>query len=368
MQRERLPDRFDGWDSHNSVALAFDANGLLHVAANMHASKLNYFRAPAPDKLPVRAAMTGRDDDFVTYPQFLKSADGPLLFIYRAGRSGDGAWKVNRWDGRNWATLTPEPFLSESRLRPQRQRLSIALRRVARRIHSSRHCMAADNRRGDECRNLVCEDEGFCDVVRSERSRAEAATVAGNDRTRAAYGPQCGLLNNAKVSVDARGRPAIVFTRYDKQGRNTVELMVGENGSWRNVPVATAERATPVRGTGSLGATVALAEVDFSHAERPALYYRFPDGAGTRVALEPATLAVSCTEKPSADIFGKFFDRPIPTMRPQLLSVGSQATLVWAAQPANNDRQPDCTPTAPLACKPPPSTLKLLIDQPTGAP
>src|SRR5690606_37217607 len=37
-----------GWDSHNSIALAIDRAGHLHVAANMHRDPLNYFRTTQP--------------------------------------------------------------------------------------------------------------------------------------------------------------------------------------------------------------------------------------------------------------------------------------------------------------------------------
>jgi hypothetical protein len=368
VQRDRLPDRFDGWDSHNSVALAFDADGLLHVAANMHASKLNYFRAPAPDKAPVRATMTGRDDAFVTYPQFLKSADGPLLFIYRSGRSGDGAWKVNRWDGRAWATVTQEPFLAS---RGFGRNVSAYPSRFMVSPDGYIHLAIVWRLTTDAATNVEISYAKTRDFVSwfDHSGRRLKLPLSPETTERVLHtGQNAGLLNNAKVSVDARGRPVIVFTRFDKQNRNTVELLIGENGGWRNVLVATAERSSPVSGTGSLPNTVALAEVDFSQPERPILYYRFPGQSGVRVALDPATLNPACTEKPAPDGLGPFFDRPIPTMRPQILPVGPQARLVWTAQPANNDRQPACTAAAPLACKPPPSTLKLLIDRQAGAP
>lgn len=368
LQRDRLPDRFDGWDSHNSVALAFDSDGLLHVAADMHASKLNYFRSPAAGKLPVRATMTGHDDAFVTYPQFLKSADGPLLFVYRSGRSGDGAWKVNRWDGRAWTTVTREPFLAG---RGFGRNVSAYPSRFTVSHDGYIHLAIVWRLTADAATNVEISYAKTRDFVSwfDRTGRKLKLPLSPETTERVLHtGDNAGLLNNARVSVDGRGRPAIVFTRFDKQGRNTVELLVGETGGWRNVPVATAQRGYPVRGTGSLPNTVALTEVDFTQAERPILYYRFPGQSGVRIALDPSTLEPVCTEKPALDVLGQFFDRPIPTMRPQILPVGPRARLVWSAQPANNDRQPACTATAPLACKPPPSTLKLLIDREAGPP
>lgn len=363
--RQKLPSRFGGWDSHNSVALAVDRNGLLHVAANMHAEQLNYFRSAAPGQPLARVSMTTSDDDLVTYPQFVTTSDGDLLFFYRAGRSGNGTWKVNRWDGQRWTGLSREPFLSD--------------RGFGRSVsgYPSRFAVAADGYihlaivwrlTTDAATNVRLSYAKTRDFVRwfdSQNRPLKFPLSAEATETVLHTGPNAGLLNNAKVSLDPRGRPVIVFTRQDAAGRNTVELAIADGGQWRFVLAETSERGVDVKGTGSLPNTVALSEVDFSRPDRPAMYYRFPGTAGVRDVLDPATLAPACIEKVASEVTAKLADRPIPTMRPQALTIDREATLVWSAQPANQDRAPPCTEVAPLACKPPPSTLKLVIG---GAP
>jgi hypothetical protein len=174
-------------------------------------------------------------------------------------------------------------------------------------------------------------------------------------------GPNAGLLNNAKVSIDPRGRPVIVFTRQSAQGFNTVEAAVADGAGWSLSTVATAGRITPVKGTGSLPETVAFSEADFSVPHRPTLYYRFPQAQGVQQALDPSTLAIVCTVKSRADNRFKLADRPIATTVPQMQTIDDAAELIWSAQPAHNDRPYECTADAPSACKPPPSTLKLVV-------
>lgn len=362
VERQQLPTRFAGWDSHNSVAMALDRNGILHVAANMHAARLNYFRSTGPDEPLAEATIAGTDTDLVTYPQFLNSADGDLLFIYRSGKSGDGEWKVNRWDGRIWAGTGDRPILSN---RGFGHHVSGYPSRFAIAADGYVHLAIVWRLTADAATNVrisYAKTRDFISWFDSRGQRLAAPLSPETTETVLHSGPNAGLLNNVKIALDARGRPVITFTRQDAQGHNTVELMIGDRGQWQQVLIATSEHGIPVKDTGSLPDTVALSEVDFSRANRPTLYYRFPGTPGVHQSLDPATLASACQEKPSPDIAAKYIQRPIPTMRPQILPIDKTAVLVWAAQPANNDRQPACTDAAPLACTPPPSPLKLLLD------
>ena len=85
--RTRLPSRYGGWDSHNTIVLAFDSQGRLHVAGNMHASPLVYGRAERPSSLDglKLSPMIGRDEAHATYPYFFLDPEGRLLFLYRSG-------------------------------------------------------------------------------------------------------------------------------------------------------------------------------------------------------------------------------------------------------------------------------------------
>jgi len=53
-----------GWDSHNYVTMAMDREGYLHVAGNMHASPLVYFRSARPydaSSMERVSALTGKN-------------------------------------------------------------------------------------------------------------------------------------------------------------------------------------------------------------------------------------------------------------------------------------------------------------------
>jgi rhamnogalacturonyl hydrolase YesR len=86
-------------NAHNTVSLAIDGAGYLHVAWDHHNNRLNYARSVAPGSLELgpKQPMTGQREDRVTYPAFMRLPDGDLLFFYRDGSSGRGNLVLNRY-------------------------------------------------------------------------------------------------------------------------------------------------------------------------------------------------------------------------------------------------------------------------------
>src|SRR5687768_6196662 len=96
-------------DAHNSISLAIDGSGFLHLAGNSHGTALQYTRSLKPESLemPERSAMIGDAESKVTYPEFYALPNGDLLFFYRDGASGSGNPVLNRYDvkARKWTRL-----------------------------------------------------------------------------------------------------------------------------------------------------------------------------------------------------------------------------------------------------------------------
>jgi hypothetical protein len=110
-----LPSRV-GWDSHNSLTMALDETGNLHLAGNMHVNPLVYFRTRTPgdiatlERIP---SMVGDREDRCTYPAFIAGPRGELTFMYRDGGSGNGRRLFNRYDPatQSWHRLLDRPLL-----------------------------------------------------------------------------------------------------------------------------------------------------------------------------------------------------------------------------------------------------------------
>lgn len=87
-------------DAHNSISIQVDGGGFLHLAWDMHGTKLRYCKSLASGGLDMgpEQAMVGTLETSVTYPQFFRLANGNLLFLYRDGSSGSGDLTLNRYD------------------------------------------------------------------------------------------------------------------------------------------------------------------------------------------------------------------------------------------------------------------------------
>lgn len=91
-------------DGHGVICVAVDADGYLHVAANMHGSAMILRKStaagnPAAWSTPT---MPGTENSQCTYPRFIKRTNGELLLLYRYGSSGSGdevLWVWNRGTG-----------------------------------------------------------------------------------------------------------------------------------------------------------------------------------------------------------------------------------------------------------------------------
>ena len=96
-------------DAHNVISMMVDGDGYLHLSFDHHGNKLNYCKSTAPGALTLgeKEAMTGKDEDDVTYPEFYRMPDGDLLFVYRSGASGRGNLVLNRYDlkSRKWTRV-----------------------------------------------------------------------------------------------------------------------------------------------------------------------------------------------------------------------------------------------------------------------
>ncbi len=106
-----------GWDSHNTVQMFCDRSGCLHIAANMHAVPLIYFRMERPHdpaSLVRIPSLIGDCEEKCTYPRFLSAPDGRMIFHYRNGFSGCGneIYDVYDADSRTWSRLLEQPLTS----------------------------------------------------------------------------------------------------------------------------------------------------------------------------------------------------------------------------------------------------------------
>jgi hypothetical protein len=96
-------------DAHNSISIAVDGDGYLHVSWDHHDTKLRYAKSRSPLSLDLgnEESMTGITEQKVTYPEFYNLPNGNLLFFYRSGSSGRGNMIINSYSvkDKKWSQI-----------------------------------------------------------------------------------------------------------------------------------------------------------------------------------------------------------------------------------------------------------------------
>ena len=87
-------------DEHNGISIVVDGGGFIHISGNHHRVPLNYVRSKVASSITdgwESPGMVGTNETEVTYPKFIRLADGNLLFFYRDGTSSDGDLMLNKY-------------------------------------------------------------------------------------------------------------------------------------------------------------------------------------------------------------------------------------------------------------------------------
>lgn len=293
-----------GWDSHNSITMVIDAQGLLHVAGNMHNNPLRYWRSDIPgeiDGLAQVSAMTGANENSVTYPVFIKSQGGDLSFLYRDGGSGSGNHVINRWnpETRTWSRLLGTNLFSGAS------------------ASGTRSVYFGDNDAGP-----VAGPDGWYHLFWFWRATSDAATTHRVSYMKSltltswltATGtpvtlpvsfdnnpgvivddvPQfAGLINRGQIGFDGQHRPIISYHKHDSTvagGYTQVYNARLENGTW----VVRKTTSWPYRwnfgGQGSLVIRIQLGPVTLQPDGRLTQWYSHWELGRGIMVLDPETL------------------------------------------------------------------------------
>ncbi len=347
----KLPSTL-GWDSHNSVTLALDRDGILHLAGNMHCAPLVYFRSDRPldaSSLHRVKAMTGQHESRVTYPVFLHDRAGRLIFRYRDGRSGNGDDLYNYYDeaSHTWHPLLETPLTSGG----GRMNAYCSVPALG---PDGRFHMVWVWRNTPDC--ATTHDLSYArsdDLVHWTDSAGRPLTLPLTLQTGEVIDPVPpggGLINvNFKLGFDNAGRPVVTYHKYDAHGDLQVYVARHEANGWKIVQVSDWKGYRwNFGGGGSIVVEVTVGAVRPLGQGRLALPYRFPRGAGVWV-LDEATLrpipgATAPPRLPQVPHALAKVQSKFPGMQERIASdkghgaAGTHYVLTWETLPANRDR------------------------------
>lgn len=289
---QRLPSKL-GWDSHNYVTMALDRDLRLHVAGNMHNIPLVYFRSARPldvSSLQQVKSMTGDREAHVTYPVFLKSKSGELVFRYRNGSSGNGDDLYNVYEEKsgNWSKLVDSPLISGE---GERSAYAIPPKQGP---DGRFHLLWVWRDTPDCATNHSLSYARSDDLVHWSDSSGKEVKLPITYQSAEMIDPVPpggGLINmNRELGFDNQGRPVATYHKYDERGDLNAYAARKEGSAWKIVKVSDwRDHHVVFNGGGSIDMPVRVQAVEAIGNGRLTLGYRSEKGSGTWV-LDEATL------------------------------------------------------------------------------
>ncbi len=286
-----------GWDSHNSIVMAVDRAGCLHVTGNMHVRPLLYFRSEKPYDITTLAPvhrMTGEDEARVTYPRFFHDDAGRLLFMYRDGSSGNGRRLINFYNekDRSWRRLIDTPLLSG------RSHDMNAYPRSMQKGPKGWYHLVWMWRDTPDCRTnhdiSYARSRNLKDWETAAGRPVALPITPAHDAVKVDPTPsRAGMINMGfGLGFDTQSRPIIHYHKYDKQGNSQIYLARWEKKCWRIKPVSSWSWRWEFGGGGSVPCKVGARAVRVLPDGRLIQSWSNSHyGSGTWV-LDPETLSV----------------------------------------------------------------------------
>lgn len=344
-KKQALPETV-GWDSHNSITMALDSKGYLHVSGNMHVDSLVYFQASAPydvTSLARKEKLIGDLEGRATYPKFFPAPEGDLIFTYRDGGSGNGNQIYNRYDPdtRQWSRLLDEPLVDG-----EGERNAYIHGPILGPDHYY-HLIWVWRETPDAETNHDLSYARSKDLVHWEQSDGTPQTLPitlENGEIVAPVPVEQGMINgNIEIGFDLEDLPVITYHKFDLLGHTQIYNARREGGAWKSYPLTDWDFRWDFRGRGSLNKRVDVYPIVEEDGKLTQEYYI--DTVGVRKLLvEPEQLSV-VRELAVPQAYPERLERvhsAFPKMQVNLLtnepSEGDLYVLRWETLSRNRDR------------------------------
>lgn len=219
-------------DAHNSISIAVDGDGFLHVSWDHHDTKLRYAvsKTPLGLELGEEQQMTGEEEGKVSYPQFYNLSNGNLLFLYRSGQSGRGRLIANSYDlkDKNWRQI------HQNLIDGQNERNAYWQSTVDQQgnIHLSWVWRETwDVSTNHDIGYAISKDKGLS-WERSNGDKYELPITAQTSEYAWKIPENSSLINQTSMTTDEEGNPFIA-SYWNEQETTQFQIVYLENGIWK---------------------------------------------------------------------------------------------------------------------------------------
>ncbi|MFO7975044.1 MAG: BNR repeat-containing protein [Candidatus Hydrogenedentota bacterium] len=286
----RLPEQVK-WDSHNSITMAVDAAGCIHLSGNMHCVPMVYFKTREPGDITTFERLTSLVGDMeskCTYPKFMTGPNEEFIFTYRHGSSGNGInlYNVYEPESQSWRRLVDGPLLDG---KGEMNAYAVGPELGP---DGWYHMVWVWRDTGDCATNHDLSYARSKDLVHWETSKGEHLALPitiDNGEIVDPVPPGGGIINgNTRLGFDARDRVILSYHKYDDAGNTQIYNVRLEEDGWRIYQASDWEQRWEFSGGGSIGFEVRLSGVSVEDGKL-VQSFRFRESGGT-YELDPDTL------------------------------------------------------------------------------
>lgn len=273
-------------DAHNTISLAVDGRGILHMSWDHHGHPLRYVQSTAPGSLELtdKMPMTGKHETHVTYPEFFNLDDGGLLFLYRDGGSGRGNTMLNRFDARTgkWSVIQHPLISGEGQRNAYTNQIAIDSRGVW-------HISWNWRETGDVATNHdLCyakSADGGQTWMKSTGEKYDLPITQTNAEVVRRIPQKQELSNTTSTVVDSRGRPMFANS-WREPGQDVPQyyLVWYDGKQWRTSQIGGRTTSYRLSGGGTKRKPASRPKLAVDSHDRVFMFFRDAD-RGERVSV-----------------------------------------------------------------------------------
>jgi hypothetical protein len=338
-----------GWDSHNSVTLGIDKDGYLHLSGNMHVNPLTYFRSTKPNDISTLVQvmeMVGTNEKRCTYPHFINTREGALLFHYRDGASGEGNEIYNIWscETKKWNRMLDTPLTDGQGLMNAYQTQPILMEDNWYHVYwvwrDTPDCSTNHDLSYIKSPDLKNWFNPFGDPIKLPATLDNKSVIVDPVPVKG------GIINlAAKLCLDKNMKPVFVYHKYDSAGNIQFYVAQIENRKWISHQITNWDYRWEFSGGGSINFEVVLKDFNRRNDGYYEIsYYHIKYGTGTILLNEKLENCGKVIKpQPLNETIKKEGD--FPGLENRVLGDlgksdenGIRYVLKWETMPANRDR------------------------------
>jgi hypothetical protein len=267
------------WDSHNFLTLGIDKDGFMHLSGNVHVHPLTYFRSTKPNDISTLEQifeMVGTEEKRTTYPHFMLSREGELLYHYRDGGSGDGneIYNIYNTETKTWKRLLDTPLTDGQGLMNAYQTQPTLMKDGWYHMYwvwrDTPDCSTNHDLSYMKSPDLKNWFDAFGKPIQLPATLEKKSLIVDPIPV------EGGIINlAAKMVLDKNNSPVFVYHKFDKNGNTQLFVAQIKNRKWECQPVTNWDYRWFFSGNGSINSDILLKdfnkrndgnyEVDFCH-------------------------------------------------------------------------------------------------------